>query len=446
MSAEYPKKYWWVILIIVPLVGSLIAIIPSLFKTSEKPSETTFNIGITLEQYEAQLERKEAKLREQLSGAVELELEKRNLLAKELAAVEEKRTNLEKSLEETKTKLTEVAKLLDDFKENFSQEQIVQAKEALRKGDTAIAEALFSDAVEKDLAQADEAAFQLGVLAENRFDYATARDHFKKASDLKDTKKVVKVLKENTKKEIHNNELKTNKEPSKSGNEQEPNNTVFEANLFSMGTTVSAEISSTKDQDYFKFQYKAKLRDQIKVTMESRSTTLRPWVKVYDKNKSEILDRYNNTYGANLEFTLFVNAESDYYLQVLPYDGSGKYRISVIPQQAFDRYEPNDEPFSATSMDIGQVVSANIMDPKDTDWYRLAGINPEEVTVRIESRSTTIRPWVKVYDKNKSEILDRYNNTYGADLEFIFKAEQGSNYYLQVLPYDGQGKYQIVAR
>lgn len=127
--------------------------------------------------------------------------------------------------------------------------------------------------------------------------------------------------------------------PVLGSNEQGQNDTILHANVFEIGQAVDAEVSSTKDQDYFKFRYKTPLRDKITVTMENRSTTLRPWVKVYNKNKSEILNRYDETNGANLEFNLSVEPDPDYYLRVLPYDTSGKYRLSVVPEQAFDRHE-----------------------------------------------------------------------------------------------------------
>jgi hypothetical protein len=234
--------------------------------------------------------------------------------------------------------------------------------------------------------------------------------------------------------------------PLNTSTEHEPNDTILQANPFVVGDAVIAEVSDTKDQDYFKFRYTPQLRDKVIVTLENRSTTLRPWVKVYDKNKSEILNHYNDTYGANLEFTLSMEPESDYYLQVLPYDSSGQYHLTVVAQQAFDRYEPNDDSFSATVIEIGQVIAANIMDHKDTDWYQLTAISSEEVTLRMENRSTTLRPWVKVYDKNKSEILNHYNDTYGADLEFAFKAEPGSSYYVRILSYDSHGEYQLSVR
>jgi hypothetical protein len=228
--------------------------------------------------------------------------------------------------------------------------------------------------------------------------------------------------------------------------EQEPNDTILQGNPRLVGEAVIAEVSGTSDEDYFKFQNSSQLRDRVKVAVENRSTTLKPWVKVYDKNKSEILSRYNGNPGANLEFILTLEPGSDYHLQILPYDSHGKYSLSVVPQRAFDRHEPNDDPLSAPNIQAGQVIAANIMDEKDADWYKLTGIDAREVTVKMENRSATLKPWVKVYDKHKSEILSQYNGTPGANLEFTVKTEPGSDYYLHVLPYDSHGNYQLSAR
>ncbi len=64
MATEYPKKYWWLVLVIVPLVAALIGIVPSLLKGPAPPGtiqihNTEFsgdllfaNIEVILSQYE----------------------------------------------------------------------------------------------------------------------------------------------------------------------------------------------------------------------------------------------------------------------------------------------------------------------------------------------------------------------------------------------------------
>jgi len=67
-----------------------------------------------------------------------------------------------------------------------------------------------------------------------------------------------------------------NRKSSQGGNEEEPNNTAFEANLIPMDTTISGEISSQDDKDYFKFQNNSNLRDLVKVNFLNKSTKLTP--------------------------------------------------------------------------------------------------------------------------------------------------------------------------
>jgi hypothetical protein len=52
-------------------------------------------------------------------------------------------------------------------------------------------------------------------------------------------------------------------------------------------------------------------------------------------------------------------------------------------------------------------ASGSIMDNKDHDWYRVSGATNPNVTVTFENLSTTLKPDVKVYDWNKSLIVEK---------------------------------------
>ena len=406
---DIPRKYWWVIGIVIPILVAVVGIIPQ-FISKDEPSKP-FYVEVVGTQF---------------NGRVAF---------------------------------NSVTLVAEQTRQKLGTEMTEDVAEMLRKALKLAQAKNFTDAIPVFESVANAAPVpavfnNLGAAYLATGNKEMAISSFEKALAIAPDEEIVRFNLEQAKPSDENGDSSTvqqivrniKEQPLSGSEEQEPNDTIFQANLFEVGHEVNAEISNAKDQDFFKFRYKAKLRDKITVSMESRSTTLRPHVKVYNKNKSEILARSNSTYGANLEFTLSVEPQSDHYLRVHPYDGSGQYRLTVVPQEAFDRHEPNDDQFSAAGMEMGQTIAANIMDAKDADWYRLTGINSEEVTVRMESRSTNLRPHVKVYNKDKSEILSRYNSTYGASLEFVFKAEPGSNYYLRVLPYDGQGKYQLSAR
>ena len=234
------------------------------------------------------------------------------------------------------------------------------------------------------------------------------------------------------------------KETSQGGSEQEPNNTIFEASSFPIDGDIFGKISSTDDQDYFKFHSTSNLRDRMKVNLENQSTTLAPDIFVYDQNKSQMIEKFDGTAGATLEFEFVAETGKDYYLRINPYGTIGDYKLSVKPQTVYDGYEPNDDIFSAKLIETGQPIAANILDEKDTDWFKITGITGKKITVRFENQSTTLAPDIYVYDHNKSQMFEKYNGTSGADLEFSFDTEPGKDYYLNVRYYGGSGKYKFI--
>lgn len=225
--------------------------------------------------------------------------------------------------------------------------------------------------------------------------------------------------------------------------ESEPNNNILESNLMALNQPVRAEIMDTTDVDFFMFTYAEVRRDKIRITLQNQSTTLRPHLKIYNKNKSEILSLYDKTYGANVATDFAVAQGSEYYLQVSPYETQGTYILKVETMRAYDTHEPNDDVFTATEFENRTVLDANIMDDGDTDWYRITAKDSEQVTLKLENRSRTLRPSLAVYNNNKSTLDSSYDRTYGADLELSFKSTPGEDYYVEVRPYESSGEYRL---
>lgn len=234
-------------------------------------------------------------------------------------------------------------------------------------------------------------------------------------------------------------------EPTKSGGEQEPNNTVFEANSVSIDTTVSGEISSQDDQDHFKFRNTSNLRDLVKAHLENLSTTFVPDIYVYDSNKSQMIEKFDGTPGANLEFSFDAEPGKDYYIKVIPsYGSSGKYNLSLNLEKAYDKYEPNDTISSPKLITFGEPIEANILSENDVDFYKFSGITGKVINVRLENRSASLTPDIRVYNSNKSLILEKFDGTPGANLDFSFDTETAKDYYIRVNPYYGSsGEYTL---
>lgn len=235
-------------------------------------------------------------------------------------------------------------------------------------------------------------------------------------------------------------------ETSQGGGEQEPNNTIFEANSFPVDANATGEISSNDNSDYYKFRNTSNLRDWVEVNLLNQSTTLAPTVTVYDNNKSQMFEKNNWTAGANLEFDFVAEPGKGYYFQIWSRSStSGKYNLSVKSQKAYDKYEPNDDALSATPLKTGQTITANIIDGNDGDWYKVTGSTGERIAVLLENQSTTLAPTVTVYDKNKSNLIEKNDWTPGANLEFDFDTRPGKEYYIQIWSRSStSGKYNLI--
>jgi len=240
----------------------------------------------------------------------------------------------------------------------------------------------------------------------------------------------------------------------KGGAEQEPNNTIPQANVADMGTTIVGEVTRADDVDFFRFQYRdaKKRRDKIVVHLENRSTTLRPSLILHNEDKS-IAQNWTaaNAPGADLEFSFLAESEKTYFVGVASYynETAGAYALSLLPQKAYDQYEPNDDAFTPTPLKVGQTVEANIMNGSDVDSYQVSGVKEKNLTIQVKNLSTALQPSVRVLKSDKS-IAQNWNaaGAPGADLNFSIPSEPGQDYFVEVASYYNQtaGPYKLTVR
>jgi hypothetical protein len=239
----------------------------------------------------------------------------------------------------------------------------------------------------------------------------------------------------------------------KGGTEQEPNNTIPQANVAEMGT-VAGEVNPPDDVDFFKFKYQEekKRRDIVFVTLENPSATLRPRLALHNEDKS-IARSWTaaNAAGANQEFSFAAEPGKIFYVGVASHYNktAGQYRLSVTPRKAYDQYEPNEDAFKATPLKVGQTVEANIMEGVDVDSYRVSGVKEKKLTIQLENLSPALRPRIRVLKSDKS-VAQNWStaNTPGADLTFSVESEPGQNYFVEVGSQynESAGPYKLTVR
>lgn len=120
--------------------------------------------------------------------------------------------------------------------------------------------------------------------------------------------------------------------PQNAFDSHEPNDDVLSAVSVAIGTDIEGSIMDDKDFDWFRIS--GATQKGVHVNLENLSTTLKPDLKMFSANKSLTGDKYDGTPGANLDFSVEVEPGKDFYLQVLPYGSTGKYRLSVKPEAA----------------------------------------------------------------------------------------------------------------
>lgn len=231
--------------------------------------------------------------------------------------------------------------------------------------------------------------------------------------------------------------------------EKEPNNTILQPGPFSIGPTMAGAIEA-KDTDYYTFTCENKVIDWIKIELVNRSTTLKPGLTLYNGKKSQLTYHYQNTAGADLSFNHIAAPGEVFYLQVYNRGNTtGKYHLKITAQKAFDSFEPNDQAFDATGIELAKAVTANIMYGKDVDFFKVntSKSGGKKVMVSVENGSTTLRPGVTIFNRKKAQVTYTYENTAGADLEMSFDCVPGEKYYIQVYSRgDSTGKYRLAVK
>jgi hypothetical protein len=110
----------------------------------------------------------------------------------------------------------------------------------------------------------------------------------------------------------------------------EPNDDILNSSPIVIGTAIEANILDAADWDFYHFETKNVAK--VVVSLENRSTTLAPRITAYKPDKSQLGTMYNSTNGANLSYAFAVQSNSRYYFSVGPYNGHGKYALTVQPE------------------------------------------------------------------------------------------------------------------
>src|SRR5579871_1140640 len=222
------------------------------------------------------------------------------------------------------------------------------------------------------------------------------------------------------------------------------NNTIFTAANIPLQKTINSTLLDN-DTDFFKFTAPSGPRDLLRVRLQNPSSSLGFSLAVKDVSKAPI-GQASGAAAADITYEFADVPGATYYLQVSPYyTGGGAYSLIVEPTHSFDAYEPNDTILTAKDIPTGSPIEANIMDERDTDFYRFRA-RGAKTTIEVENRSTTLGIALAVTDADKAPIGGQTGSA-AANVRYEFASTPGSVYQVQISPYYSQGgKYALTIR
>ena len=375
---EVPKKYWWLVGIAVPVAVATIGIVPQLIPTDG--GGETFYVDVVGSQFNGKVA---------FNNVTIVEAQTRQQLGIELP--EEIVETLRKALELSQAR-------------NFS--EAIPALESVAKA--APVPAVFNNL----------GAAYLAIGNKER-----AISSFKKALSAAPDQEAARF-----------NLKRTEEIPEKIGEEIEPNNEILNPNTVLLETQIKGTVNEGGDVDYFAFNTPPTYRDIINIEVENRSTSLQPWLGLFDRKKSKVSNKADGTPGANLSYSFSAQPNSKYYLFVSGANSSrGDYSVRITPSRQYDQYEPNDQIIHPKSIRVDVPVEAEIMDASDIDYFSFTTSADNQVnTIVLENRSTSLQPWLGLFDRRKSKVGDKADGTPGANLSYPFAAQPDSRYYFFV--------------
>ena len=230
--------------------------------------------------------------------------------------------------------------------------------------------------------------------------------------------------------------------------EVESNNNPALANIIALGKPVEGAIAASMDDvDFFRVTTPPAPRDLIVIEVENHSTTLAPVLRIFDAEERRTDMGKTAAVGESIRLTISPSPNTTYFLQVSGYGSSaGAYTLRVLPQKAFDTYEPNDDIFNARRLTLGTPVEAGIMDANDTDFFSFVSPRTGTVSIVITNRSTTLIPALSTFFPDmRSSGFGPDIKTPGGNMRHTLEVQENQTYFLQVWSQSNTaGKYSLL--
>ncbi len=180
--------------------------------------------------------------------------------------------------------------------------------------------------------------------------------------------------------------------------EDEPNNGFGDANVVSLGTTVTGDFYYKYDYDWFRV--KAEKSGVLNVSVTQVPSGIDAHINLYDAN-GKWLTGVTGSVGSPV--SLYWDVTPDWYFIRLDdyYDQStDDYKFIVTLAEADDENEPNNELSQAAELALENAVTGYFFPRYDYDWFKVKISTPGVLNVSATNVPTYLDAHINLYDAN----------------------------------------------
>jgi Ca2+-binding RTX toxin-like protein len=236
------------------------------------------------------------------------------------------------------------------------------------------------------------------------------------------------------------------------GYETESNDSGATANQLSSGSSMSGQLSSSSDLDWYKLTVAAPGVITVALDVPTNSTFSDYFGLSFYNTSGALQNSY--TTGVDGTYRFSASAAGTYYLLMnapgYSYSG-GSYSLTATHAAgsvAGYETESNDSGATANQLSSGSSMSGQLSSSSDLDWYKLTVAAPGVITVALDvpTNSTFSDYFGLSFYNTSGALLGRYGT--GIDRTFQFSASQVGTYYFRVdAPgyYFNNGSYSLTA-
>ncbi|GHT75801.1 hypothetical protein FACS1894124_7610 [Spirochaetia bacterium] len=227
--------------------------------------------------------------------------------------------------------------------------------------------------------------------------------------------------------------------------EFEPNDTLEQAYLITLGEPVRAMFNSSADEDWYKAEIPA---EGAGVTVYTEGS-LNTYLAIYNAEGTEIAQDDDSGSADNARITLAL-PEGIFYIKAALSDSGdrgGIYTLQtrVRPAASLDSFEPDNQVSQAKDIEIGVPQQHSFSDEKDIDWVRLQITEEGQYGIRARGVSNPqLDTYIELFDADE-ELIDE-NDDGGDDFDAYLSITLSPGvYYLKITTLDreAEGEYTL---